>query len=762
MKKTLLFLCYFLSFISYAQNTYVPDDNFEQALIDLGHDDVLDNYVVTANISSLKSLNVASKNITNLTGIEDFTSLEDLTIFFNQITSLDLSNNRALINLSANNNELSNLNLSENAALKYLSVSANQLTSLDISKSIVLESFYGNNNELVELDLSSAIALKYFVADDNQLTSLNVKNGNNSNVVTFSVKNNLNLTCIQVDDEMYSLINWSNYKDNTAAFKENCSMSTIKNSFLGNVTGSWNESSNWSLGHVPAENEEVEIPSTANVTIGKSSFFKVKKITNEGTLNLLGKLTISNEFINLGRFTYNSTGSLLMSKVSGNGNLMFTKDTYKGNSLDPTKWYLSSFPSLGITAQEVIANSTLATGTSTNKGIAIYNNSYTGGTGWNYFNTLSQYLLNPGKGFAVKMASMSSRYLRKIQENVDASFLLSNFNIRTYKGTQNGWNLIGNPYVASIPANSASGKTNNFLAANGTKFDPAYAALYFWNPDTNSYDIVNNATKATYIKPMEGFFIKINVDVSNVDFQTGALVHLPTSYTERRLDSLTEITLTVRTIKDKQKTVVKYLQGATDGLDIGYDAGTFNAHKKELSIYTNLISEKSNTQFSIQCLAKSKIENSIVPIGIKTTDGEELTIKAAINQLPDGVRVLFEDKLTNTFTDLTDEASEYKIILKEKENNKNRFYLHTKARLSPVKDFSKSDITIVKTGLDKIQIKGLKEKSKIFIYNLQGKLIQQSNVNKIDSSITLPMLAKGMYVINIKSENTEVTKKIIL
>jgi len=33
----------------FSQTTYVPDDNFEQALIDLGYDDVLDDYVLTAN-----------------------------------------------------------------------------------------------------------------------------------------------------------------------------------------------------------------------------------------------------------------------------------------------------------------------------------------------------------------------------------------------------------------------------------------------------------------------------------------------------------------------------------------------------------------------------------------------------------------------------------------------------------------------------------------------------------------------------------------
>ena len=45
------------------QNTNVPDDNFEQALIDLGYDDVLDHYVLTSNINDVSSLNLLNKNI---------------------------------------------------------------------------------------------------------------------------------------------------------------------------------------------------------------------------------------------------------------------------------------------------------------------------------------------------------------------------------------------------------------------------------------------------------------------------------------------------------------------------------------------------------------------------------------------------------------------------------------------------------------------------------------------------------------------------
>ena len=50
--------------------TYVPDDNFEQELINQGYDTVLDDYVVTANISSLTNLDVNGKGIIDLTGIK--------------------------------------------------------------------------------------------------------------------------------------------------------------------------------------------------------------------------------------------------------------------------------------------------------------------------------------------------------------------------------------------------------------------------------------------------------------------------------------------------------------------------------------------------------------------------------------------------------------------------------------------------------------------------------------------------------------------
>ena len=58
----------FFSFLI-AQNTYVPDDQFENSLIELGYDDVLDDYVLTENISGVTYLDLFDKESVTLLGL---------------------------------------------------------------------------------------------------------------------------------------------------------------------------------------------------------------------------------------------------------------------------------------------------------------------------------------------------------------------------------------------------------------------------------------------------------------------------------------------------------------------------------------------------------------------------------------------------------------------------------------------------------------------------------------------------------------------
>lgn len=113
-----------------SNETYVPDNNFEQALIDLGYDDVLDDYVLTSNISGVTILYVDRKKIDDLTGIEDFESLEKLYVEVNDLTSLDISHNINLTHLSANRNFLTCIKVNEN---QYNNVMPNLFASGDFN-----------------------------------------------------------------------------------------------------------------------------------------------------------------------------------------------------------------------------------------------------------------------------------------------------------------------------------------------------------------------------------------------------------------------------------------------------------------------------------------------------------------------------------------------------------------------------------------------------------------------------------------------------
>ena len=174
MKTFYTLLILLIPIVGFGQLTYIPDDNFEQALIDLDYDDVLDDYVLTENIDEVTSLNIAYKNITDLTGIESFSSLIYLEASVNNLSEINLSQNIWLEQLSLGFNNLQNIDLSNNLLLRYLYINNNILSNLFFVSSNALEVLQCQNNFLTSLELSSNINLKYLNCSHNFLSFLNL------------------------------------------------------------------------------------------------------------------------------------------------------------------------------------------------------------------------------------------------------------------------------------------------------------------------------------------------------------------------------------------------------------------------------------------------------------------------------------------------------------------------------------------------------------------------------------------------------------
>lgn len=293
MRVLFLVLTLMPAFAPVAQTTSIPDPVFEQYLMDAGMvTGTLDGVVDTDEIADITELYLQNQNISSLVGIEDFAALETLRCDWNQLTSLDLSQNSALLwlycsfnqlasldvsgcpnlyFLNVDANELTALDLTQNPNLADLVVSQNNLTSLDLSQNpgIVnlfcyenalssltvsnlthLEKLWVSDNNLTDLDITVNTELTRLSVDGNQLTSLdisnhpgietfhcqnnplqclNVRNGNNSNFTVFVATNTPALTCIEVDDTVWANANWSGFVDSGTSFSILCSNTCSSN-----------------------------------------------------------------------------------------------------------------------------------------------------------------------------------------------------------------------------------------------------------------------------------------------------------------------------------------------------------------------------------------------------------------------------------------------------------------------------------------------------------------------------------------------------
>ncbi len=199
IKKLLLSLFLLFGFFTFSQETYVPDDNFENYLethdadgnvvavgnvTSMGNGIANDNYVTISNISSVTALDISNLNINDLTGIEAFQSLSILNANSNSVSSIDLSANLALTEL------------------------------------------YMVSNDLVHLDLTTNINLLRVDVADNDLISFDFRNGMNGFIQSFRAIANYQLFCIAIDDEnLSSLVLWD--VDSNTSFDENCEVSNI-------------------------------------------------------------------------------------------------------------------------------------------------------------------------------------------------------------------------------------------------------------------------------------------------------------------------------------------------------------------------------------------------------------------------------------------------------------------------------------------------------------------------------------------------------
>ncbi|MCK8523803.1 DUF5011 domain-containing protein [Aquimarina sp. D1M17] len=311
--------------------TSVPDDNFEQALIDAGYDSgTLDNVVPTANIVSVERFVAGSggqlfnRGIVNFTGIEDFVALIQLSSTGNPATSIDLSENTNLEIIGLNGTTLSSLDLSANLKLSRVSIIDTQLQTLDLGTNTVLSTL-SIDSPLTGLDVSANTALMGLSISNSQLSNLDVSN-------------NVALTRLSLDTAPLAAIDLS----------ANTSLTdlTINNSALGSL----DVSANTVLDYLECMNNQLTQLDVSNNTLLEELYFSDNQISS---LDVSANITLEYLYGNNNNLTnLDLSSNTVLEELEVKNNQLTLLNLKNSNNLS-TLSYVSVLMNTNLTCIEV-------------------------------------------------------------------------------------------------------------------------------------------------------------------------------------------------------------------------------------------------------------------------------------------------------------------------------------------------------------------------------------------------------------------------
>ena len=577
---------------------------------------------------------------------------------------------------------------------------------------------------------------------------------------------------------------------------------------------SWHNTSNWNPANLPGENDLIGIPATlsnpeisnnyvtvdkvfiytnAKITVSNSRQLSVKAggelIINEGSEVIIddsaellnngsiriednGKLTIGPtgswtangavtnsagiEGIIVESMTNNNTGSII---INNGQNINATVQRYMGGQ----EWHVISSPVTGQGLLNFLTGNDIPYNTEKHfYAMAPYleNRSVESG-GWGPYYTNS----------ATGSIERARGYLAGIRNNGSLEFkgtLTHEQQDRAVTRATNGWNAIGNPFPSAIGVTSNASSSENFIQENLVALDPAFAALYIYDPGSGNYIILNNTEPdidQDYIQPGQGFLVKAAIGGGGVKFTPEMRVHENTStfFKKSAKTPWPTIRLKVSGNVKEAATVITFHGNMTRDLDPTYDAGHFGGDP-DFRLFTRLVEGDSEIDFAIQALPDFGFEDMVIPVGFDFSGSEEIIFSAEILTLPDGAYAILEDRALGKFTNL--ETDNYVVKLNEDIHGPGRFYLHTDMQVTSTENIlpkPEPDLRFYSFGKEIFingHIDGIVHAS---LYDLMGRRIKTVRLQSADrNSFSVEDLKTGIYLLRIVGEDLKVAGRIFI
>ena len=518
---------------------------------------------------------------------------------------------------------------------------------------------------------------------------------------------------------------------------------------------------------------QVDASLTLDSTTGVTAGDVLVTAGNTLTIDETSSLTVSGDFTNTGTVSLNSTAddySSLIVTGTATGDITYNRFVNSYNDGLGGGWDLVGSPTVMTIKDFITANGANIEVLGSDYAFSQYDNAI---GDWIRYETGSQTgSFTTGQGYSMATVEVSPpppgaagatvAFTGAMQTTSQSINVINNNGLN---GVGRRWNLVSNPFPSYINGNTAAGATN-FIDTNLAVIDGNYGAVYGWNG--SSYTIYNLLDGAFSIAPGQGFWIAaasesevalnftaaMRTTTGSGDFVTGPQ---PLTY---------YVGLKLYNGETEKATTDFYFRGGLSlGLDSGYDAGAFNQSTK---LSTRLPQGSNQTAFARNAMGMDAMQNTRVPLEIRQNAGQAFTISIEDMELPEDIYVYLEDTANGTLTSLKD--ADFELTAQSDLSGVDRFFIVFKSNsvLSNGDAFGIDALNVYKANTDSfVTIAGITPDLghlDVRLYSMLGVAVKQAQLNTTTATQTISTdgLASGLYMVQIKSGNQTIVKKIIV
>ena len=321
-----------------------------------------------------------------------------------------------------------------------------------------------------------------------------------------------------------------------------------------------------------------------------------------------------------------------------------------------------------------------------------------------------------------------------------------------------GWNFVANPFLGNydFANHNLNGSTAGAIADYYYVFNGTNYSFYQVSSGTGTGGSAGTGSPATqYIAPGQGVWFRTNnswsgtttFEASNIDMSGSAQMYRTTATPD-----ILKLRVTETSSNLSDEVLIRFDANATDAEDFSLDVPKKSNPGNVPNTYVKL----GNATYA---LCAANFSRNAFPLHLSDPDhNQAMEFSIIDNSLTTYNKVFLEDKKNNSFTELT--AGNYSFA-NDTVFGTDRFVLHFQNTVGLPEGMIESTNYDVYYGHGALNFVLPKENftpTTGFLFNLQGQLIYSFDVDHENTSVDVPQLSTGIYLLSLEGDTSGARK----